>query len=188
MDCNKFLCLLCLLPSAICLEQLTLIRKSPEVTAFCSTHIFSPNTAYFSLETFVSPTPTGDQRVWSLSRLIFLQNPQPEPESPVQRVGGGRDGGGERQQQRDHHGGAAGQRYRDGCSRPARALVMLIAGGFGIPCLAEGGICQEPLQFAAKGEVTTGSWFCSSFCWSQQRGDGWRAPLGVTHPAYLRRE
>lgn len=94
--------------------------KSPEVTGFVAL-TFSPNTAYFSLETFVSPT-TGDQRVWSLSRLIFLQNPQPEPESPVQRVGGGRDGRGKRQQQRDHHRGAAGQRYSDSCSEPARAL------------------------------------------------------------------
>ncbi|XP_066033234.1 cell adhesion molecule DSCAM isoform X4 [Chamaea fasciata] len=39
----------------------------------------------------------------------YPTNPQPEPESPVQRVGGGRDGCGQRQQQRDHHGGAAGQ-------------------------------------------------------------------------------
>ncbi|XP_039911358.1 cell adhesion molecule DSCAM isoform X4 [Hirundo rustica] len=39
----------------------------------------------------------------------YPTNPQPEPESPVQRVGGGRDGCGKRQQQRDHHRGAAGQ-------------------------------------------------------------------------------
>ncbi|XP_064561597.1 cell adhesion molecule DSCAM isoform X3 [Zonotrichia leucophrys gambelii] len=39
----------------------------------------------------------------------YPTNPQPEPEPPVQRVGGGRDGCGERQQQRDHHRGATGQ-------------------------------------------------------------------------------
>ncbi|XP_039585396.1 Down syndrome cell adhesion molecule isoform X3 [Passer montanus] len=39
----------------------------------------------------------------------YPTNPQPEPEPPVQRVGGGRDGCGQRQQQRDHHRGATGQ-------------------------------------------------------------------------------
>lgn len=72
----------------------------------------SPVVPFASLNVgiFMSPL-TGDQRVWSLSWLIFLQNSQPESESSVQRLGGGRDIGWERQQQWNHHSGTVSQRW-----------------------------------------------------------------------------
>ena len=87
-----------------------------------TTLLGSPFVPFASLNvgTFMSPL-TGDQRVWSLSWLVFLQNPQPEPEPAVQRLGRGRNLRGQRQQQRNHHGGAVSQR----CTTLVRASSPL---------------------------------------------------------------